>query len=436
MTGRLLLLLSSLVLDFFYLLFSPLLLAVLLLASRGFTRPKYRRGLLQKLGACPRRMGDAPALWVHAVSVGEVLIAQPLIEGFRERHQEWEVMLSVSTYTGAEVARQRFPGLLVFYYPLDLTPIVSTFFRRLGPRAVVLIELEVWPNFVLAARRRGIPVLVANGRMTERSSRRYRRLGPIARFLFRQVTAYGVQNDEYAGRFRELGVPEERISVLGNIKHDRRPTDSALHPDETRSLLGWNRQDGITILVAGCTHPGEETLLCSMLPRLALRDPGLRLVLAPRHVERLAPGEIQSWESPLAVVRWSEVRERNSGPLGDSILLVDTVGDLERFYGAADLVVVGGSFNPHGGHNLLEPTRLSRPTVFGPHHQNFKEEARYLLESEAAIRADGPEDLEFHLGELLESADRRRALGARAGRATARLQGSVDRHLSWLEKQL
>ncbi|MCZ6794527.1 MAG: 3-deoxy-D-manno-octulosonic acid transferase [Planctomycetota bacterium] len=437
LSRRATLLVGALLLDFLYLLVSPLVLVVLLIVSRGFTRPKVRRGFLRRLGFSPCRRGERPVVWIHAVSVGEVLVAEPLVRAFQKEHGDWDVVLSTSTYTGEDVARRRLPDLPVFYFPLDVTPCTSLALRRTRPVAVVLLELEVWPGFLLAARRRGVPVLVANGRLTERSARRYRWLGPFGRFLFRQVAAYSVQSDEYARRFRGLGARPESVEVLGNMKYDRSPPASAARPDETRALLGWSRQSGAVILVAGCTHPGEERMLSAMLSRLAERQPGLRLVLAPRHVERLVSGEVESWRCPSPVVCWSELRDRDDGPhdLGENILLVDTVGDLERFYAAADLVVVGGSFVPHGGHNLLEPTRLSRPTLFGPHHENFKEEARHLLEHGGAICVADAVELEKRLGDLLDDPEERRQLGERARRATDLLKGAVERHLEWLDRQ-
>ncbi len=419
--------------DLFYLILAPIVFLVLLWVSRCFTRPKYRRGLLARIGGFPRRSGDRRCFWIHAVSVGEVLIAEPLVEALKKKYPDWDVAISVSTYTGREVALKRFADDLVFYYPLDLTPVVSVALERLRPTVVILLELELWPNFLLAAGRRDIPVLVANGRMTERSCRGYRRLGGLGRLLFRQVRAYTVQNDEYAARFRSVGLPAEMISTLGNLKYDRRPPASAERSEETRAHLGWSRETGAVILVAGCTHPGEELLLCRMLTRWKEIEPRLKLVLAPRHIERLAPEEIQRWESPFPVVPWSAL-EKNG--LGEQILLIDTVGELERFYGAADLVVVGGSFVPHGGHNLLEPTRLGKATLFGPHHHNFKEEANYLLRHEAALCVSNAGELDAKLTELLRQPEECRKLGQKARAATLALQGVVERHLDWLERVL
>jgi len=424
--------------DLAYLLFSPLLVPGWLLLSRFFTREKYRRGFFQKLGSVERRGGDSRSLWVHAVSVGEVLTAAPLIEAL-ERHLEgWDVSLSVSTPTGFDTARKRLPGTTVFYAPIDLSVCVSRTFRRRRPDALVLLELEVWPNFLLAARRRGIPVMVANGRLSGGSSDRYVRTGFLGRWLFSLVDRVAAQNEVYAGRFEALGVEPGRIEVLGNLKHDREVGVTAADADELRGRLGWS--GGERVVVGGCTHPGEETLLLGILSRLEGNHPDLRLVLAPRHVERLAAEEPGSWSGQDAggrtFTRWSEWKAGPGEPLADSVLVVDTVGELERFYSIADLTVVGGSFIPHGGHNVLEPASLSKAVLFGPHTENFADEVALLLEAEAAILAADAEELEKALGDLLVDGEERSRLGEKAGCAFSGLSGSIERHIQWIDRAL
>lgn len=425
----------SILLDVLYLLLAPFVLAYVLVVSRLLTRPKYRRGLLGKLGQTPARQGGGPALWVHAVSVGEVLTAKPLVKALEERFPTWDLSISVSTFTGFEVARRNFPERTVFYFPLDVTAVLSRVFRRRRPAAVVLVELEVWPNFLLASRRRQVPVFVVNGRMTERSCIRYERARWIGRFFFRQLKACAVQNEAYASRFRRVGVPPERISVLGNLKHDRSPAVSTADGQKTRQRLGWSQKDSV-VLVAGCTHPAEEAMLCSLVKELRATESGLRLVLAPRHIERLVPGEVESWGSDRPLVRWSDLQSRPQEDLGEATLVVDTVGDLERFYAAADLAVVGGSFVPHGGHNLLEPAKLGRPLLFGPHHQNFEDEAAHLLDGNGAVCCRDEAELKSRLFELLRSPALRRELGERAQRAATSLEGAAVRHADWLARWL
>ena len=424
--------------DLLYLLSSPLLVPAWLFLSRLMTREKYRRGFFRKLGSVERREGASRSLWVHAVSVGEVLTVAPLIEALERGLEDWDVSLSVSTPTGFDTARKRLPGTTVFYAPFDLSPCVARTFSRRRPDALLLLELEVWPNFLLAARRRGLPVMVANGRLSGGSSERYLRTGFLGRWLFSMVDRVAAQNEVYAGRFKALGVDPGNIEVLGNLKHDREVSVTAADAAELRRRLGWS--SGELVIVGGCTHPGEESNLLGILSGLESSHPGLRLVLAPRHIERLAGEKPSGWPGRGAAersfTRWSEWREGAGEPLGDSILVVDTVGELERFYSIADLAVVGGSFVPHGGHNVLEPASLSKAVLFGPHTENFADEVSLLLEGQAALLARDAEELEQAVGKLLGDAGERARLGERAGEVFSGLSGAVERHVEWIARAL
>ena len=424
--------------DLLYLLFSPVVVIGWLILSRFMTRDKYRRGFFQKLGSVERREGESRSLWVHAVSVGEVLTAAPLVEALGVAFDGWDVSMSVSTPTGFDTARKRLPGTKVFYAPFDLSPLLARTFSRRRPDALVLLELEVWPNFLLEAGRRGVPVLIANGRLSGGSSDRYSRTGFLGRWLFSMVDRVAAQNEAYADRFKELGVKPGRIEVLGNLKHDREAGVSAADAAELRAGLGWSK--GELVMVGGCTHPGEELILLGILSRLQGEHPGLRLVLAPRHVERLATEKPAGWIPPDGTERsftmWSDWQAGAGEALGDSVLVVDTVGDLERIYSLADLAVVGGSFVPHGGHNVLEPAGLSRAVLFGPHTANFEDEVSLLLAGRGGILARDPEELEKALAELLGNAEEREKMGQRAGETFSGLSGAVERHVEWIERAL
>jgi 3-deoxy-D-manno-octulosonic-acid transferase len=425
-------------LDAIYLVLLPFVLLALLVVSRGFTKPKFRRGLASKMWSTPRRDGDARSFWVHAVSVGEVLTAVPLVERLRREFPDWDVRVSVSTFTGMDVARKRFGDLVLFYFPLDLSWIVARFFRRHRPTAIVLMELELWPNFLLSARRRGVPVLVANARITERSASRYAVGGVFSR-IFNLVTSFAAQNEEYRRRFEKLGVRPGAIDVLGNLKHDREPSPVVERAPEVRSRLGWG-DDPATVIVAGSTHPSEERLFCGALPRLLEHYEGLRLVVAPRHVERLNPAEIASWGTKETPRRWSDLRETLAERKVDlppgAVLLVDTVGELELFYALADVVFVGGSLIPHGGHNLFEAARLGKPVLFGPHYGNFQEEAELLLGANAASCEPSGASLIERIDQLLASVDDRLEIGRKAREVTRSLQGATARHADWIRRHL
>jgi 3-deoxy-D-manno-octulosonic-acid transferase len=433
--------LGQLLLDIIYLSLAPLVLLVL---SRGFARAKYRRGFREKLGSVPVREGDGPSFWVHAVSVGEVLTSLPLLGALRKRYPGWDVSLSVSTYTGLEVARKKLPETTVFYAPFDLSFAVSRVYRRRRPSMIVLVELELWPNLLLEARRRGVPVLVANGRITERSSRRYAAAGRLARSLFGLVQSFGAQGDEYRARFLRLGVDPRRVEVLGNLKHDRTPPPLVERAEDVRQRLGWEPAKTL-VLVAGSTHPGEEEILCNLYREVRREEPRLRLVLALRHVERIASlRELPDWGAGEALVRWSGLREAALAGAAEQAsllspagaLVVDTVGELELFYALADVVFVGGSLIPHGGHNLFEAASLGRPLLFGSHFDNFREEGNLLLAEEAAVCVSDPSELRPALERLLADPGERRRLGERARSLTERLRGATGRHIEWIDRQL
>jgi 3-deoxy-D-manno-octulosonic-acid transferase len=292
---------------------------------------------------------------------------------------------------------------------------------------VVLLELEVWPNFLVAAREAGIPVLVANGRLSARSFPRYRRLGPAARWLFGGLDGVAAQSDEYAGRFAALGVPAGRIEVLGNLKYDAEPRDPG-DPAATRALLGWGSSD--PVLVAGCTHPGEEEILLGLWADLRRDRPGLRLVLAPRHIERAREVQALAAGRGVAVAAWSRPAP------GAGVLVVDGIGHLDRMYAAGDVTFVGGSLAPRGGHNLLEPARLGKPVLFGPSTANFEDIAGHLLAREAALRVPDAAGLRAEVERLLADPGARSALGARAREAAAALRGAVARHVAWIRRAL
>jgi 3-deoxy-D-manno-octulosonic-acid transferase len=430
---------ARLILDLVYHLATPLVLLRLAVPSRCFTRRRYRAGMLQRLGAAPRRKGNRLCLWLHAVSVGELRAALPLLEGLRRACPDWDLWVSTSTDTGQELAlRSLPPGMTVFYYPLDYGWAVRRTLRRVRPDAVVLLELELWPNFLLAAEEAGVPVLVASGRISDRSYPQYRRLRSLSRRLFSRVTAFAAQSEVYASRFEALGVPRERIEVLGNLKYDGSPGDDPRDPLEAR--LGWSSAGEGLVLMAGCTHPGEEDTLFKVWSELRRSLPRLRLILAPRHIERA--GEVEGLVAAAGepVARWSRLRQGApplSEPGRDPVILVDVMGDLDRFYRLADVVFVGGSLFPRGGgHNLLEPARLGKPVLYGPSVRNVEEVSRHLLTSRAAVQVKDRGGLQAEMSRLFSDPGARQALGERARAAAGALGGATERHLDWIRRKL
>jgi 3-deoxy-D-manno-octulosonic-acid transferase len=396
-------------------------------------QPKKRAGLGAKLGFIRRRASDRPAIWVHAVSVGETLAAKSIVNALARRHPDHEVVVSVTTRTGMEVARKTYPDRRVFYYPFDFAFSVSAALRRIRPNLVLLVEQEVWPVFVAACERRGIPVAVVNGRITERAFRGYRRWRFLMGPAFRRVRLFAMQTEEYAARIRGLGVPSDRIHVTGSVKYDTVKTDvdeAAL--GQYRRLFGF--RDGDRVLLAGSTHAGEDELALATFEALRARFPDLRLVLVPRHPERFESVAALLKGLGRPFVRRSALRDATVNGadkrLASEVVLVDTMGELAALNGLADLVFVGGSLVPFGGHNLMDPAGLGKPVLFGPHVWNFREAADALLAAGGGVQVDdGPaltRAVEWLLADPAAAAD----LGRRARQIVLDRRGATDRTLT------
>jgi 3-deoxy-D-manno-octulosonic-acid transferase len=337
----------------------------------------YLRDLPTRLGRRAARPGDAPCVWVHGVSVGEIKAASRLVETIEAEVPGVEVVVSATTDTGWRVARERFPGRRVEFYPPDLSWIVDSAIDRLRPDLVVLIESEFWPNFLTSAAERGIPVALANGKISERSAARFRGAGRLGRALMRTLDRFCVQLPAYAERFRALGVDPARIAVTGNMKLDNIPIgENPARAAAYASLLGLDGRS--PLWVAGSTHPREERIAARTARRLRAAGVPVRLVVAPRHPSRAEAVETELRHAGVEVVRRSRIAP-GSPPPPDAVVLLDSVGELEGVYALADVVFVGGSLVPHGGQNMMEPASLGKPVVVGPHTFNFRGEVDLLV---------------------------------------------------------
>src|SRR5208337_2526442 len=294
-----------------------------------------------------------PVCWFHGVSVGEIHLLRQVVACFRRHHPHWECVISTSTDTGMQEARKHFPDLAVIYWPLDFSWAVHRALRRVNPSLVVLAEGEMWPNFVMAAKERGIPVAVVNGRMSPRSFFRYQWLGWLVRWVFRQVDLFAVRADEYADCFLALGADPDRIHVTGNVKFDGVVADrhNARTQEMARLLDVW--PDDL-VWIAGSTQAPEEEMAIDIFPRAKGEHPNLRLFIVPRQKDRFEEVARMLQHSGLPWVRRSSLTE----PLTDrdAIVLVDTIGELGSLWGLADVAFVGGSFDGRrGGQNMIEP---------------------------------------------------------------------------------
>lgn len=405
-------------------------------------RPNWRPGFWQRFAfygpEVNRPDGARPVVWLHAVSVGEVGICVQLIRALEPRLPGFQFVVSTTTSTGmGELGRKLPPHIPRFYYPIDFSGAVRRAMNTFAPSAIILIENELWPNFLWQASDRKIPLFLVNARISDRSWPNYRRASFLFRPVFSQFRAVGCQEPGDAGRLAQLGFPADVVRVVGSLKFD------AAQPDprpvlDTRSLL---RQIGVNnnakILVAGSTHAGEEAILAEMFKRLRSRFPELFLVLVPRHFERTAEVGQELEARGVRFIRRSEIdagKKLSPGEL--ECLLVNSTGELKFFYEAADVVFVGKSLTAQGGQNPIEPAALGKAVVFGPNMQNFTSIVRAFLAAQAVVQVRNAAELENTVAELL-SDDRRRAdLGARALGVVRQNLGATERTVELISERL
>jgi 3-deoxy-D-manno-octulosonic-acid transferase len=403
--------------------------AILVQVWRGLRDPSYRERLGERFGLGPPIPGST--IWIHAVSVGEVQAAQPLIAQFQKRHPHYGILLTTVTPTGAARARLLFGDRVhLRYVPLDLPGSVRRFFDRVQPKLAMILETELWPNLYGECGRRGVPLVLASARISPRSVGKYRRMVS----LFRKTLSHGIviaaQSESDAVRFRSIGATSERTHVTGNIKFDFQPP-AGIEAQGRR----WREEHapGRPIWVAGSTHDGEEAIVLDAHRRVLERFPDALLVLVPRHPQRF------DGVRDMLTKRHERAAWRSSGapiPPGPSVLLGDTMGELMTFYAAADVAFVAGSLVPIGGHNLLEPASVGRPVLTGPHNFNGEEIAQLLINAGAAVVVSDSAELAHAVKGLLDDANLRAVMGA-AGRAVLDAnRGALDRLLTLVDPLL
>jgi 3-deoxy-D-manno-octulosonic-acid transferase len=404
---------------------------------RMATTQKYREGLRERLGRVPKRLlvraGDAerPLIWIHAVSVGEVLAITRLVKTLDAELPECSVVISTTTRTGQALARNRFGEERVFYWPLDLPWAVRAYLSDLKPRLLVLAETEFWPNLLEACFRRGIPVAVVNARISDRSWPRYRMLRRLWKPLLSRLRSVQAHSETDAERLIAIGCTANRVSVAGNLKFDVRAAEEA---EATRLLKML--ATGLRLVVAGSTLEGEEAALLEAWPRLLAADPQLAMVLAPRHPERFAAVAALIARSGRRWIRRSEWNAQPAEPLRPGeIVLLDTIGELASVYSLASAAFVGGSLVPAGGHNPLEQAQFGVPIVMGPHYANFVA-ITGSLRRHGALRIAAKEELAAALAELLCDQPAAKAMGARAREVFERQSGATDRCVAAIRELL
>lgn len=391
-----------------------------------------RFGLLS--GGVAAKIAGRPVIWLHAVSVGESIAARPLLKALRSRYPGHAILVSNTTETGRGVA-SGFPEIdACIYFPFDFLPAVRSVLGRIRPSLVVIMETEIWPNFTREARRRGIPVILANGRISDRSFRGYLRFSWFFRNALELFSRLCMQTGVDGERITAIGAPAGQVVTAGNLKYDI-PFREVAADEKSVLRKRYAIAEDATVITAASTHAGEEQHLISAYRELFHSHAALFLVLVPRHPER--SGEVAALleHAGIPFRRRTTLDGTGTLPKGGA-LLVDTVGEMMNLYALSDIAFVGGSLVPTGGHNLLEPASLGIPCLFGPHMDNFREIAALVLGYDAGIRIDTPPQLVERCRELISNGDLRRQLGQNGLRMMAENGGATRKHMEIISAYL
>ncbi len=400
---------------------------------------RYRRGVAEKIlglssARAQRMRDDRECIWIHGVSVGEVNLLPGLARRLEQTRPDTQVVISTSTDTGYDLAVKHFGADRVFFCPLDFTWAVRRTLRNLAPTQLVLAELEIWPNLVRIADRQGCEVMIVNGRLSQRSASRYQRARAFTRPIFARLSWVGCQDESSLDRFAACGTPRDRLSVTGSMKFDDAPTSRTI--PEVQSLAQWAGLDrSLRVWVVGSTQPGEEEMALDIYRDLRDEDRQLRLVLVPRHRERFEEVARMIRAAGLRVHRRS-AGEAVAGTLPrDTVILVDTIGELRHWWGVAEIATVGGSFGRRGGQNMLEPAGYGCAVSFGPDTRNFKSIADRLIKHDAAVRVAGADDLSDFVANCLRNPHAAKSLGQSARDVVMQHRGATERTIEALNRR-
>ncbi|CAN5705316.1 3-deoxy-D-manno-octulosonic acid transferase [soil metagenome] len=424
----------SLLIVLFFIVMSPYLV------YQAVRYRKYVTSLPQRLGILPVSFNlDADeSIWIHAVSVGEVLTARALLPELRERYPRLRIFLSTTTITGHQVARNNLQFVdEVFYFPFDFRFIVQRTLRLVRPRLFIMMETELWPNLLRACRAAGVKTLLVNGRISARSFPRYKLAKPLFRHVLAHVDRFCMQGEESARRIIDMGADPARVTVTGSLKFDSLEvpgTISTSDRGQNRVLRYFRVSPDRPVVIAASTLKGEEESVLEAFQRIRSTRSSALLIIAPRKPERFDEVERLARRSGWNVARRSDLRV-DAEPRHDVVIL-DTIGELAQLFQVATVVFVGGSLADAGGHNILEPAVFGKPIVFGPHMQNFAEIARAFLDHGAAVQVSHGRELETALLELLDDPVRRARLGAAARALVEANRGSRTKSLAAIAQLL
>ena len=430
----------------FYWLYDPLLLGFCLSQLPGFlleyfTTDKYREDLKQRFGYYSPKLQKSftpgQTAWIHAVSVGEVAAAAPVIKDLSFRYPNLNILISTVTRTGREMAQKsKITFHQNFFLPFDFRPITERALEQINPRFLLLTDTEIWPNLIRSAHKRNIPIMTINGRISSNSFKNYRMVKGLFRSVLDQITLFGMQSKRDAERILQLGAKKERVFITGNLKFDQ--ADIKISREEKKQLAQQiHLPPEHPLFIAGSTHPGENTLIIETYQKLLNTLPKLVLLIAPRHLTTIPEIEDKCRQTGLFSQKKTQIQESQKATNKQGrVIILDTIGELSKIYSLATVVFVGGSFVPIGGHNLLEPAAYGKPVLFGPYLDNFREISLLLMECGGGFKAENKKELEKLLRKLLIDQKLQKKAGEAAHQAVKENQGATDKTLTLIETYL
>jgi 3-deoxy-D-manno-octulosonic-acid transferase len=424
-----------------YLLYDLILLAAVLVVVpyyvvQGLRQGQLSLGLRQRLGCYSEEqlagIRDRKVLWVHAASVGEIRAVIPLLRGLKEQYPNHALALSTVTETGQVIARQLPQVDSALLFPYDLSYVVGRALKAIRPALIVIIETEIWPNLLRAAQRQRIPVVLVNGRISDRSFPRYCRAKFLLRGILSHFQAFCMQTSLDAERIRHLGAPAERVTVTGNVKFDMKTVEL----DNARLRDDFCIPADCPVWIAGSTHEGEEEVVLEVYRRLLAEGQKLVLILVPRHPQRCRTVADKFARQGWPITMRSTIAHRDRPLRSGDVLLVDSVGELLKFYAVAEVIFVGGSLVGVGGHNVLEGALLKKPVLFGPHMQNFKDIAQMLLNAGGGRCVSNQEELLGAVRELLQNELLRETMGQNGYASLEKNRGASEQTLAIVDQAM
>ena len=382
--------------------------------------------------------GERGNIWIHAVSVGEVIASTSLIKSLRKEYPDIKIILSTVTDTGQQIARERIKEAdYIIYFPFDFSWSVKRALNTINPIICIIMETELWPNFLREASKKAIPVAVINGRISERSFKRYRMISLFMKNVLESVKLFSMQTEDDAKRAISIGANHNNVRVSGNIKYDNEFKEIEEEKvKEIKNTLGVNNSD--RIFIAGSTHPGEEETIIRLYSHILKNHPDFRLVIAPRHIDRV--GEVEEIVKKMgfnAVRKTAISKVSHQSPVTSHqlkpVIILDTIGELGFMYSIADIVFIGGSLIPHGGQNILEPAFYKKPVIFGKYMMNFQEIAKEMVLLGGGIQVESEEDLIREVEGLLNNKKKMIEIGEKGYRVIMKNRGALQKNLVLIE---